>query len=114
MVALFSYGTLRQRKVQLATFGREIPGAPDALYGYRLAPLTISNPNVVELSGKAVHNIAVATGNADDCVEGIVFELTQAELEAGDRYEADAYSRIEVTLHSGRSAWAYIGMPAHR
>lgn len=108
-VALFSYGTLQQREVQVATFGRELAGKPDVLSGYRLTPLTISNAKVVELSGKAVHTIAVSTGNPDDHIEGTLFELTRAEMEACDRYEVDAYVRVEVTLESGRRAWAYVG-----
>ena len=111
MVALFSYGTLRQREVQLATFGRELAGTPDALRGYRLTQLAISDPKVVELSGKAIHTIAVKSSDPDDRIEGTVFELTRAELEAGDRYEVDAYKRVEVALESGRSAWAYVGWP---
>ena len=108
MAALFSYGTLQQRKVQLATFGRELPGSADVLRRYQLTPLTINDPEVARLSGKAVHTIAVATGDPDDRIDGTVFELTQAELDAGDRYEVDAYARVEVDLESGRQAWAYI------
>ena len=79
------------------------------LRGHRLTPLTIRDPKVVKLSGKAVHTIAVATGDDADRVAGTLFELTQAELNAGDRYEVEAYSRVEVTLESGRTAWAYVG-----
>lgn len=111
MVALFSYGTLQQRKVQMATFGRELDGTPDVLCGYRLTPLTISNARVVELSGKAVHTIAVSTGHPDDRIEGTLFELTEAEMEAGDRYEVDTYARVEVALESGERAWTYVGLP---
>lgn len=109
VVALFSYGTLRQPEVQLATFGRELDGALDVLVGFRLTPLTISDPDVVKLSGKAVHTIAVETGDPADRISGMLFELTQAELESGDRYEVDAYARVEVALESGRTAWAYVG-----
>lgn len=108
-VALFSYGTLQQREVQVATFGRELAGKPDVLCGYRLIPLTINDAKVVQLSGKGIHMIAVSTGNPDDRIEGTLFELTRTEMEAGDRYEVDAYVRVEVTLESGRSAWAYVG-----
>jgi hypothetical protein len=107
--ALFSYGTLRQAEVQLATFGRELGGTADALVAYRLALLTISDPSVVELSGKTVHTIAVASGDPNDRIPGTLFALTAAELEAGDRYEVDAYVRIEVELESGQRAWAYVG-----
>ena len=111
MVALFSYGTLQQREVQLATYGRELHGRPDVLSGYQLAPLAISDPDVVALSGKAVHMIARASGDPADRVPGVAFELTDAELTATDAYEVDAYSRIEVTLESGNKAWVYAGPP---
>src|SRR5438105_14027510 len=99
-IALFSYGTLQQREVQLATYGRELGGTPDVLTGYRLAPLTITDPRVVELSGKAVHAIARATGDLDDRIPGILFELNEEELAATDAYEVDVYARVEVALES--------------
>ena len=107
MPAVFSYGTLQQREVQLANYGRELDGQPDTLAGYRLGEIRIDDPQVVTLSGKSVHTIARPTANADDRVEGTLFELTDAELEATDAYEVSAYSRIEVTLESGRPAWVY-------
>jgi len=113
-VALFSYGTLQQREVQLATYGRGLEGTPDTLPGYRLASLIISDPLVVELSGKPAHMIARASGAADDRIEGVVFEVSEAELAATDRYEVDVYARAEVTLESGRVAWAYVGKPLKR
>src|SRR6516164_2340798 len=103
MVALFSYGTLRQREVQLATYRRELEGAPDSLTGYRLASLIISDPRVVEISGKPVHMIARASGSSDDRIDGFVFEISEDELAATDRYEVDVYARVEVTLESGRT-----------
>jgi gamma-glutamylcyclotransferase (GGCT)/AIG2-like uncharacterized protein YtfP len=107
-IRLFSYGTLRQPEVQLATYGRLLDGTPDALVGYRLEPVEIGDPHVVELSGKAVHTIACKTGNPADRVPGVVFQLTQAELHATDTYEVDAYSRVEAELESGRKAWVYV------
>ena len=108
MVALFSYGTLQQRGVQLANYGRELIGRADALIGYRLDTIIIADPHVVELSGKSVHTIARVSANPDNRVVGTVFELTDDELEATDTYETSAYARIEVVLESGRSAWAYV------
>ena len=110
-VSLFSYGTLRQREVQLATYGRILSGVPDALIGYRLAPLAISDPYVIEVSGKAIHTIARKSDCADDRIEGLVFDLSEAELAATDAYEVDVYARIEVALDSGRTAWVYVGRP---
>jgi len=108
LIALFSYGTLRQADVQMANYGRVLDGDSDELHGYRLTPVEITNPEVVKVSGLAVHTIATATGDPEDRIEGMVFRLTEAELAATDAYETDAYARIEVALESGRLAWAYV------
>lgn len=107
--ALFSYGTLQLPEVQLATFGRLLRGRPDRIVGYVLAPLVISSADVVALSGAEVHTIARRTGRSEDRVEGMVFKVTPADIEAADAYETDAYARAEVTLGSGTSAWVYVG-----
>jgi len=108
-VRLFSYGTLRQRNVQMATYGRHLEGTPDGLGGFRLEALTITDPEVVRLSGKAVHSIARQSGDPDDRIPGVVFLLTEDELAATDRYEVDAYARVEVMLDSGNRAFVYVG-----
>ena len=108
-LALFSYGTLQQPEVQLAIFGRRLEGRADALAGYALRPLAITDPAVVATSGSAVHTIACRTGRAEHRVSGVVFDVTPAELEAADRYETDAYARVEVTLASGAAAFVYVG-----
>jgi len=107
-IALFSYGTLRQPEVQLANYGRPLEGEADALLGHRLVPVEITDPDVVRVSGKAIHTIAVASGDPADRVAGIVFLLSEAELAATDAYETDSYARVETTLESGRSAWVYV------
>ena len=48
---LFSYGTLQDPDVQLANFGRRLDGTSDALPGYRLDWLLITDPQVIEVSG---------------------------------------------------------------
>lgn len=108
-VRLFAYGTLQQREVQLANYGRPLDGIPDTLGGYRLEPLTITDPEVVRLSGKSVHQIARHSGDPADRIQGVVFELTEAELAATDAYEIDVYGRVEVTLESGTPAFVYVG-----
>ena len=108
-VALFSYGSLQRPEVQRAAFGRLLDGRPDALPGYALSPLPISDPEVVRISGLAVHTIARRTGDPADRIAGIVFAITPAELAAADAYEVDAYGRVEATLASGTRAFVYVG-----
>jgi gamma-glutamylcyclotransferase (GGCT)/AIG2-like uncharacterized protein YtfP len=108
---LFSYGTLQLPQVQLANYGHLLEGTPDALPGYRLDQLAISDPTVVELSRTAVHHIARRTGRAEDQVTGTVFLLSRSELDATDRYEVADYARVLVRLASGREAWAYVARP---
>ena len=108
-IRLFSYGTLQQAEVQRANYGRLLEGIADGLRGYRLEALTITDPKVVRLSGKAVHTIACRSGDPADRISGLMFLLTEDELAATDRYEVDAYARVEVTLESGIKAFIYVG-----
>ena len=105
---LFSYGTLQQENVQLATFGRRLEGRADALVGFRLDAVAIDDPAVVAASGLAVHPVAVPTGDPADRVPGTVFLITPDELAASDAYEVDAYARIEAPLASGGTAFVYV------
>ena len=105
---LFSYGTLRQPEVQRATFGREIDGRPDAIVGYHLVYVTITDPHVIATSGSDRHPILKPTDRADAAVEGMVFEISEADLAAADEYEVDDYRRITVPLRSGGDAWVYV------
>lgn len=105
---LFSYGTLRQRNVQLATFGRELEGHDDALVGFSRALVEIRDAEVVATSGETHHPIVSATGNPADEVVGTVFRITPAELAAADSYEVSDYKRVAVTLKSGIEAFVYI------
>ncbi|HEU0162647.1 MAG TPA: gamma-glutamylcyclotransferase family protein [Rhizomicrobium sp.] len=104
---LFSYGTLQQDSVQMASFGRLLKGRADTLPGYRQTLIAIGDPEVVRTSGKAYHPI-VAPGAATDSVPGTVFEITAEELAAADRYEVSDYKRVAATLASGVTAWVYI------
>lgn len=105
---LFSYGTLQLPAVQWANFGRLLDGAPDALVGYVLQRLEITDEEVIAESGERFHWIAVATANGADRVPGVVFQITAEELAAADVYEADDYARIAVKLESGARAWVYV------
>jgi gamma-glutamylcyclotransferase (GGCT)/AIG2-like uncharacterized protein YtfP len=105
---LFSYGTLRQPEVQRATFGREIDGRPDAIVGYDLDYVTITDPHVIAASGSDRHPILKPTNRPGAAVEGMVFTISEADLAAADEYEVDDYRRVAVPLRSGGQAWVYV------
>lgn len=105
---LFSYGTLQQEEVQLETFGRKLDGKPDALTGYKLVMITITDEAFATKSGTANHRSLHLTGNSSDVIEGTVLKLTRHELEQADAYEPDGYERVEVQLGSGAVAWVFI------
>jgi gamma-glutamylcyclotransferase (GGCT)/AIG2-like uncharacterized protein YtfP len=105
---LFSYGTLRQRDVQLTTFGRELSGRLDAIVGYDLDWLTITDPHVIETSGSARHPILRPSNEPNAAIEGTVFAVSATDLVAADAYEVSDYVRAEVPLRSGGRAWVYV------
>lgn len=104
---VFSYGTLRQPEVQLALYGREVPTVADALPGYRIDWLLITDPEVIRTSGSDRHPI-LRRGSSGDHVEGAYLELSDADLAATDAYEVDDYVRRLVTLASGTPAFVYL------
>lgn len=108
MHLLFSYGTLRLPGVQAAVFGRPVPCSDDALPGFRVEEVLITDPAVLAASGMDRHPI-LCPGAEDDLVAGGCLELDDDDLAAADAYEVDDYTRIEVTLASGRRAWVYVG-----
>ena len=105
---LFSYGTLQQESVQLSTFGRPLGGEHDAMIGYRLDMVEITDPEVLRASGQKFHPIVSPTGMPADEVAGQVFRITPAELAAADDYEVSDYKRVLAPLKSGKKAWVYV------
>jgi len=107
MPLLFSYGTLQQKQVQLANFGRELTGSKDVLQGNIVGEIEITDERVLRESGKAIHPILRFSGDPLDEVPGTVFEITEQELARADDYEVDDYVRVAAVLKSGKSAWIY-------
>ena len=105
---IFSYGTLRQPEVQRELFGRALRAEEDALTGFRIGMVAISNPEVVRMSGSAEHPGLIRTDDPEDRVEGRALAVSGAELAAADAYEAADYVRAPVTLESGRAAFVYL------
>ncbi len=107
-VLLFSYGTLQDKAVQLANFGRELAGQPDRMLGFRQDWVEITDPAVLATSGKTHHPIVSPSDTLGDGVEGMVLQISEDELAAADRYEVADYKRVSVTLASGLVAWVYV------
>jgi len=105
---LFSYGTLQLEEVQLATFGRTLEGKADALPGYRLEMIKITDEDFVVKSGTADHRNLQFTGNSEDLVEGYALKVTKAELAQADAYEPEGYVRVKTQLRSGADAWVFV------
>src|SRR5210317_1203635 len=95
---LFSYGTLQLEQVQIATYGRILKGTKDSLPNYKLEQLKITDSNALEKSGKTFHPIAIKTNKPLDVIEGVIFEITNQELDETDKYEVSDYKRILETF----------------
>ena len=109
MPLIFSYGTLQQDNVQLSTFGRLLQGHADELLGFEPSLVKIEDPQVVATSGNTHHANVKFNGRSDSRVSGTVFEITDAELAAADKYEQlAAYKRVVAKLASGKQAWVYV------
>src|SRR6266853_2904773 len=103
MPLLFSYGTLQQENVQLSTFGRLLQGQRDELLGFEQSLVRIEDPQVVATSGKTHYANVTFSGRNDARVSGKVFDITDAELAAADKYERiAAYKRVAAMLASGK------------
>ncbi len=105
---LFSYGTLQLERVQLENYGRILKGEKDVLIGYRLEYLLITDSLVLSKSGTENHPIAVKTKDPSDSIAGVLFAITESELEETDQYEVSQYQRILETFESGKKAWIYV------
>src|ERR1700721_2235142 len=107
MAHLFSYGTLQQESVQIASFGRALKGKSDALPGWRREMVEIIDAEVFCLSGERFLPIL---GRGDDGGEfpGMVFEISEGKNQRADAYEVAEYKRITVRLKSGLEAFVYV------
>lgn len=105
---LFSYGTLQFKPVQLNNYGRELKGHRDRLLGYKLDNVEIADQVVIQTSGLSTHPIAVKSENPLDSVEGMLFQITEAELRQTDAYEVADYQRVLKVFESGKKGWIYV------
>ena len=100
MEKIFSYGTLQQNAVQIATFGRELVGTKDKLVGWSLTTDTKARLQQASLQ---------YTGDETDVVEGTLFEVSPSELCKADDYSVvDDCIRVREDVTSGNRAWVYV------
>lgn len=108
MAKLFSYGTLQFEQVQLDTFGRILNGNKDRLKNYSVVKIKITDPDVIKSSGTDMHPMLEYSGDANDFVEGTVYDLSEEEILQADSYEVSDYKRAELIFASGESAYVYL------
>ncbi|MBR2512790.1 MAG: gamma-glutamylcyclotransferase [Halomonas sp.] len=70
------------------------------------------NPRQAVLEGFERNNLDLAP-NKNERVEGLLLEVTPAQLARLDRYErlGIRYERIKQTLADGSTAWVYVRLP---
>ncbi|GGD92675.1 DUF4286 family protein [Maribacter cobaltidurans] len=95
---LFTYGTLKEKEVQLGVFSRLLGGFDDILHGHKISEYKVAG----------LYPTIETSQNSEDLIKGTVYVLTDEELQKADYYEGDAYERREVLLSSGKKAWVYL------
>jgi len=68
----------------------------------------ITDIEVLRKSKERFHPIIEYSGNGNDKVEGVLFEVTEQEILNADAYEVDDYKRIEVTFQSSKKGFIYV------
>lgn len=102
MQKLFAYGTLQEEEIQQDLFGRILEGISETLVGYELNEIQIE-----EEFGLVQYPVIMETGNSNDTITGVLYDVTMKELHQADLYEGKHYKRIEVHLQSNQNVWAY-------
>lgn len=95
---LFSYGTLAQVQVQRATFGRELDMRPDAVLGFELPVLQVTDRDVIGLGGRDRHPILRTSDSSQAAVGDMTLTLTDEELAAAEKHEVADYVRVLAPL----------------
>ena len=107
---LFSYGTLRKEQVQMDLFRRVLTGSADALRGYKMSTIKITDTAFLSNGEEPYQKTVVTSDDKNDMVSGTALEVTSGELLIADKYEPANYKRVNVRLESGKTAWIYIAV----
>jgi gamma-glutamylcyclotransferase (GGCT)/AIG2-like uncharacterized protein YtfP len=104
MANLFAYGTLQREDIQMDLFQKTLEGIPDRLTGYAKTAI-----NLAAGDGRYTqYPVIYPTGDLNDVVEGMRYQVTEDELQQIDEYEGESYARMEVILESAKLAWVYV------
>lgn len=107
-LALFAYGSLRERKVQRWLFGRAVPATPDSVQGACCRWVDNLDADLFRLTGQRGCPMLRLDANTSARIDGERLRLSAAALQRADAYEGDAYRREVVQLRSGHRAWVYV------
>ncbi|RMX02223.1 gamma-glutamylcyclotransferase [Corticibacter populi] len=111
MPLLFTYGTLQRLDIQRHVFGGPLVGTPDELHGHTRLEVELID-DAAALAGQTRYPmLRPANANAAP-IAGLVYELSEIQLQRADHYEGPAYARVRVVLRSGREAWVYVDAQA--
>jgi gamma-glutamyl AIG2-like cyclotransferase len=103
MPLLFSYGAFGDDGLRDGVVGRSIKGEPDQLLRFELSDVEVEGPR-----GLHYPNL-MYSGRNDSRVKGMVFNVSESELAAADKFATSAgYKRQPEELASGRLAWVYV------
>jgi gamma-glutamylcyclotransferase (GGCT)/AIG2-like uncharacterized protein YtfP len=100
MILLFSYGTLRDKEVQLEEFGVnfEIESDIEEISGYDMSEINIDGN---------FYNILVE-GKNESTIKGSIVHIPDDMIHLVDDYEGKPYKRISVKTISGRDCMIYV------
>ena len=86
-LALFAYGSLRERKVQRWLFGRAVPATPDSVQGACCRWVDDLDADLFRLTGQRGYPMLWLDANTPTCIDGERLRLSAAGLQrAGARW----------------------------
>ena len=85
-------------------FQRTLEGVPDQLAGYAKTAINLATGD----GRYTQYPVIYPTGDLNDVVEGMRYQLTEDELQQADEYEGESYERMEVIPESAKLSWVYV------
>lgn len=96
---LFIYDTLTNKHILYDILKRNPDMKKNSLCGFSMSGIIIENINYPAIIKNLSNNTVI---------NGVTFTITPKEIIKIDKYETDAYQRIQVTLVDKTKAWTYV------